>query len=124
MSMVYVPGAEAEFALALLRAAAALRIFHAVYGDARLANQIGAVLLAGRELPIPPPTNNPDGWEGYRGIFLDLLRACGGAVGSALLQPPSDAPAWHPDEATAFLEAIPDVSSATPALRDVLAALE
>ncbi|MEO7859099.1 MAG: hypothetical protein ABIU05_01445 [Nitrospirales bacterium] len=39
-STVYVPSAQPEWTLAMLRAAAALRLFHSDYGDTRIANRI------------------------------------------------------------------------------------
>jgi len=124
-SMVYVAGALAEWLLALLRAAGALRVFHALYGDARIANHLSEFLSYHDDsMPAPPPTNNPDGWAAYRTIFRDLERACGLARGVPALQLPPDSPPWHPDAMQAFSDAIPDLSQGNPALGDVLAALE
>lgn len=125
MSMVYVAGAEVEWTLALIRAAAALRVFHALYGDADSANRLASYLAFSDEpLPIPPPTNNADGWEAYREIFRAVQRECDPAERIFALALPADTPTLHPDEVTAFSDRIPDLSQGSPSLDDVLAALE
>jgi hypothetical protein len=125
MSMVYVLSGEAGWPLSMLRAAAALRLFHTIYIDPTLVNGICQFLtFADQQVSAPPPTNNPDGWEAYREVFRAVRRDCdpAGTVPPLLLRP--DAAPLHPDEANAFGEAIPDLSSGFPALADVLAALE
>lgn len=124
-SMVYVPGAEREWPLALLRAAAALRVFLAVYGGALFVNRLCDHLASSDDpVPIPPPTNNPEGWDAYRKIFRDLQRECGLEGGAPPLQLPPETLPWHPDKVSAFTDAIPDLSQGNPSLVDVLAALE
>jgi hypothetical protein len=124
-SMVYVPGPELEWPLALLRAAAALRVFHALYGGAQFVNRLCVHLSFSEDpVPIPPPTNNPEGWAAYRKIFRDFQRECGLDGGAPPLQLPPETSPLHPDLAQAFFDAIPDLSQGSPSLGDVLAALE
>jgi hypothetical protein len=124
-SMVYVPSAELEWPLAMLRAAAALRVFHALYGGARFSNQLCEHLSCSEDpVPIPPPTNNPEGWAAYRKIFRDLQRECSFDGCRQPLQLRPEVLPLHPDEVTAFTDAIPDLSQGNPSLGDVLAALE
>ena len=124
---VYIPGAELEWPLAMLRAAAALRIFHAIYGDADadVANRLCYFLSSTEEpVPIPPPTNNPEGWAAYRKLFRDLQKAVGINDGRPPLLLRSGSPPWNPDEVQAYVDAIPDLSQGNPSLSDVLAAME
>lgn len=124
-SMVYVPGPEREWPLALLRAAAAFRVFHALFGGAEFVNQLYAHLsFSDDPVPIPPPTNNPDGWEGYRKIFRDFLRECDLDRTAPAMNLPPETPPLHPDLVQAFFDAIPDLSQGSPSLGDILAALE
>lgn len=124
-SQVYVPGPEPEWPLTMLRAAAALRLIHSDYGDARIVNQICAFLCSSDDpLPLPLLTNNPEGWAAYRKLFRDLQLECGLDKGTPPLLLQSGVPPWHPDEAQAFADAIPDLSQGNPSLGDVLAALE
>lgn len=126
---VYTPNPQQEWPLQMLRAAAALRIFHTSYGDARIANGIAHTLLFTENfteniMPVPSPTNNVDGWAAYRKLLRDLHRDCGCASGVLPLQLPADAPPWHLDEVLAFHERIPDLGSGSPVFQDVLAAIE
>jgi hypothetical protein len=111
----------------MLRAAAALRLFHALYGTmaSDVANRLAQLLSSNDPLPpIPPPTNNTDGWAAYRRIFRDLQHACGLEAGATPLWFPPDVAPWRPEGVQAFTDAIPDLSQDGPSLIDVLAALE
>jgi hypothetical protein len=113
--MVYVPGAQLEWPQAMLRAAAALRVFHIAYRDPQTANQLCQFLCA-REDPVPvePPTNHPGGWLTYRNIFRDLQRHCGLAPDAPPLQLPPESSSRDPDEIQAFADAIPYLSEGQP----------
>ena len=125
VSQVYVPGPEPEWTLAMLRAAAALRLLHAIHGAAGFVNQLCQFLcVSDNPVPLPPPTNNAGAWEAYRSIFRDLQRECGLAGGALPLWLPPEAPPWHPDDVQAFSDMIPDLSQGNAALGDVLAAIE
>jgi hypothetical protein len=124
---VYFPGRQLEWQLRMLRAAAALRVFHAIYGDASadVANRLAQLLSSSASLPpIPPPTNNVDGWDAYRRIFRDLQSECGLEVGAVPLWFPANVSPWDIDRVQTFTDAIPDLRQDRPSLTDVLTALE
>ena len=127
LSMVFVPGPQPEWPLRMLRAAAALRAFHATYGDqgeGHRQSSRAAALLERPAPPIPPPTDNPDGWAAYRRVFRDLQSECGLTEEDMPLWFARGVDTWHPDRAQSFLEAIPSLSQSRPSLDDVLAAME
>jgi hypothetical protein len=124
---VYFPGTLPEWALRMLRAAAALRVFHATYAvvSADAANRLAQLLCSSAGLPpIPPPTNNADGWGAYRQVFRDLQTECGLEEDAVPLWFPAKVAPWHLDRVQAFSDAIPDLSQGRPSLADVLPALE
>jgi hypothetical protein len=121
---VYVPSYEQEWTLRMLRAAAAVRIFHAIYG-AKIANElVGGLCVRPEDPPVPVPTNNPDGWLAYRKVFRELQNDCGLEGDRPPLQLPDGAAPWDPDEIQRLIDPIPDLSHEGPQLKDVLAALE
>lgn len=125
MSQVYVPGPEPEWTLAMLRAAAALRLLQAGYGNAAVVNRLCEFLCSSDgPVPVPAPTNDPEGWGAYRTIFRDLQRECGLTGGALPLRLPPDTPPWHPDDVQAFIDMIPDLGEGNSSLHDVLAAME
>lgn len=127
LSMVFSPGSQPEWLLRMLRAAAALRVFHATYGDQGddIASRLAQLLCSDDPLPpIPPPTDNPDGWAGYRRVFRDLQSECGLGVGEMPLWFARGVEAWDPDRVLSFLETIPGLGEGRPSLGDVLAAIE
>ena len=122
---VYAPSAAQEWELRMLRAAGALRVLSAVYGSADLANKICIALQSSdAAIPVPPPTNNPDGWNAFRKVFRDLQAECGPASASAPLLFPQGYPEDDPEVARQFADAIPDLSRGAPSIEDMLAALE
>lgn len=127
LSNVYFPGTQLEWQLRMLRAAAALRVFHAIYGHASAdaADRLAQLLSSSASLPpIPPPTNNADGWAAYRRVFRDLQTECGLDVNAVPLWFPANVSPWHPDRVQKFADAIPNLSQGRPSLVDMLAALE
>jgi hypothetical protein len=127
LSSVYFLGGQLEWLLRMLRAAAALRVFHAIYGDADsdVANRLAQLLCSNASLPpIPPPTNNPDGWAAYRRVFRDLQTECGLEPNAVPLWFPPNVSPWDLDRARVFTDAIPDLSEGQPSLSDILPAIE
>jgi hypothetical protein len=127
LSMVYFLGGQLEWLLRMLRAAAALRVFHAIYGDADIdvANRLAQLLSSNASLPpIPPPTNNPDGWAAYRRVFRDLQTECGLEPNAVPLWFPPNVSPWDLDRVQAFTDVIPDLSEGQPSLSDILPAIE
>lgn len=122
-SMVFVPQKNVKWELCMLRAAGALRIFNACFGDPELANMLAQFLLSDGFNPIPCPTNQPNGWDEYKKIFRDLALEC--EVGSKLhLWFPKETLLMSADEMQKFVDKIPDLSTGNPALSDVLVAVE
>lgn len=123
---VWSPRPSPPWELAVLRAAGALRVMSGVFGDGAIVNLIVDRLRRQSDLtPLPVPTNHPGGWRSYAAIFESV----------AALVSPSDAeppPVRLPDNYTredvardgALAEFIPDLSSGTPRLDDVLVAVE
>ena len=100
--------------------------------DARAANELAALLAAGEDLDLIPPTNNPDGWSAYGKAFCglrDAVVAIGvpGDVGWAadeLLGIPDDYSEEQLMLDRRLAQQIPDLRDGRYRLADVLAALE
>ena len=71
-SLVLVGNVPVGIDLAILRAAAALRLINALVRNPALANEIASRTAAGDDLEVEVPTNNPDGWAAYGDVFRDL----------------------------------------------------
>jgi len=123
LSNVFVPQKNEEWELCMLRAAGALRVFNASYGDPELANRLAQALLTDEFIPAPSPTNQPNGWDEYKKIFRDLAVKC--KVGLKLhLWFPEETMLMNADQMQKFADRIPDLSTGNPALSDVLVAIE
>jgi hypothetical protein len=121
---VYVPQPHQPWELAMLRAAGAMRIFHATYLDPAMVNQLGGLLLLpDMQLPLPDITNQPGGWEEYKKVFQDLAMLFPGEPVTHLSIYPQ-APIMNEDETQKFFDRIPDLMHGTVALADVLVAFE
>ena len=56
----------------VLRAAGALRIMSAFFGDASLVNRVVAELRSSGDFTLGAPTNHPGGWHAYAAIFQSV----------------------------------------------------
>jgi hypothetical protein len=125
MCEVWTPSPMPVWEVRVWRAGAAARAINVwAGGDHELTDYILADFLGGGEgLPGPAPTNNPGGWRDYAEIFHALREVVGDDAATALRIPDT-----YPAEAQAFdfelLGRVPDLSTGTPALGDVLVALE
>ena len=120
---VWTPPPMALWEVKLLRAGGAPRAMHVFLEDPELVNRIVAdVLVRGIDLPGPAPTNHPTGWSGYASIFRALVSETGDTASPLRLPVPIDAAAAALDDEV--VTRIPDLSSGTPALGDVLVAVE
>jgi hypothetical protein len=121
---VWTPPPLPELDLAMLRAAGALRAMSAFVRDPELVNRlVTQVFLTVDDLPGPAPTNHPDGWRSYARIFTELRQLVPDADEFPLLLPAG----YSLDEITRddqLLEQVPDLASGSPALDDVLVAIE
>jgi hypothetical protein len=111
--------------IVFLRAAGAVRIFHAVYRNPHKVNSIVDTLVQGVIPPMGSPTNNDDGWAAYVSMFRALVDAVGAdpAVGSPLrLDGGTDEDKWAKDKALVW--ALPDFSGGRFDVRDLCAGLE
>jgi hypothetical protein len=120
---VWTPPPLAESELAILRAAGALRAMSAFVHDPELVNGLVPALLTLEDLPGPAPTNHPDGWRSYIRIFRDLRELVPAGDEFPILLP-ADYGAEQFARDTAVLGSVPDLSSGTPSLDDVLVAVE
>lgn len=119
---VWTPQPVPPWEATILRAAGALRAMSASVHDPDLVNMIVGALTKDVEVPIPPPTNHPGGWAAYARIFREL---------HALVPDPAPAlslPAeYGPEQVGKDVEVcsrIPDLSTGSPSLDDVLVAVE
>ncbi|GAA2640191.1 hypothetical protein [Paractinoplanes durhamensis] len=106
--------------LAVLRAGGALRAMSAFLRDPDLVNRLVPILVEQGTLPCTPPTNDPEGWASYARIFRDLASL---APQAALSLPPG----YGPEQVERDVElcgGIPDLTAGTPALDDILVAME
>jgi hypothetical protein len=124
MAQVWTPPPLAEAEVAILRAGGALRAMSAFTRDSELVNGlVTQVLPAVEDLPGTAPTNHPDGWRSYIRIFRELRGLVpGGDVPPILLPDGYDAEEVARD--VQLLGSVPDLTSGTPALDDVLVAVE
>lgn len=109
----------------MLRAGAAVRLINRIAPSPDLANRLAGMLIQGGaqlagSLPTPP-TGNPGGWHDY----AEISRAASSPKFPELaVQLPT---IYEPRELAIDInqmQALPDLSSGGPALRDVLLALE
>jgi hypothetical protein len=122
------PGPMPAWEIRMLRAGAALRLMLLALPGATpdLVNNLALHLQAGGEVPpeVHPPTNNPDGWRAYGAVFREANEIRGAALDELAVRLPSD---YGPSEREVDLQMgqrIPDLQTGSPALRDVLVALE
>jgi hypothetical protein len=113
-----------EWETVLLRAGAALRLVSVFLSDPALANKLAAELSTGLELPGPAATNNPRGWDEYAAIFRDLRALCEEGDGEFPMRLPADYSVDDQEHDRALAGRVPDLSTGSPALPDVLVALE
>jgi hypothetical protein len=121
---VWSPGPLPGWEVKLLRAAGALRVMSVFLSDPGLVNQVADHLYTGHLLPPPAPTNNPNGWEAYASIFADLRSILPNLPDRLPIHLPAN---YSPDDQLVdnlLSERIPDLSTATYDVRDVLVALE
>ena len=123
---VWSPRPAPPLDVTVMRSAGALRAMSALIGDAQTVNKIVGALRMRGDFPVPPaPTNHAGGWASYAAIFreVDALTNCSPPEPCALRLP--DAYGAH-DVARdrAICNLIPDLSSGTPNLGDVLVAVE
>ncbi|WP_447965061.1 hypothetical protein [Nitrospira sp. Ecomares 2.1] len=138
-SLVLVATLPMMIDLALLRAAGALRLIHALVQNPSLANEVAGNAAAGNDIDIEAPTNNPDGWVAYGDIFRDLetllgreepkqymvrMRQSRKDKHSLSLLLPDDYSALDIQLDHVSAGQIPDLSGGKYVLADVLAALE
>lgn len=127
---------DSEFGLAVLRAGGAMRLLHLLARDPATTNDLAGLVAAGIPLDLEPPTDNVDGWEGYRRVLCDLdgLLADGAAgprFADALRGrdaerlPLAVPPDYQGRDVDLLLASrIPTMRSGDPALGDLLAAFE
>jgi hypothetical protein len=112
----------------MLRAGAALREIHvALPGSTpEVVNRLALYLQTGGELPpgLPPPTNNPEGWREYGDVFREVNEISGAAPDELAVRLPSDYGQSQQELDVQMQRRIPDLQTGSPALRDVLVALE
>jgi hypothetical protein len=109
---------------ALLRAAAALRVMSVFLGSPQLANHVAADPTPVLQTPTPPPTNDPGGWAAYVALFDELRSVFGAAQGELPVRLPEDYSAEDVEVDRELSNRIPDLSTGSPALADILLALE
>lgn len=110
----------------VLRAAGALRAMSAHIGDAQTVNKVvGALRMHGDFPVLPAPTNHPGGWPSYAAIFrdVDALTNASPAEPCALRLPAAYG-AGEVARDRAIRNFMPNLSSGTPSLGDVLVAVE
>jgi hypothetical protein len=123
---VWSPRPSPPLELTVFRAAGALRAMSAYIGDSSLVNRVVDDLRRHGDFKvIPAPTNQPDGWRRYAAIFEAVAALVGPLSADAV-------PLRLPDNYTeqdialdrALTELIPDLSSGTAHVEDVLVAIE
>jgi hypothetical protein len=126
MVQVWTPSAMPVWETRLFRASAALRGMNQFLGDVALTNRIAEFLLSGTlpPLPIPAPTNNPDGWSAYTAIFRELVDACALDPNELPIRLPDDYSTEERQRDADLFTRLPDLSSGVHALDDCLVALE
>jgi hypothetical protein len=110
----------------MLRASAALRLIHAVFGGSTpdQVNRLALHLLAGGDVPLPTPTNNSDGWRAYGEVFRGVNEINGVALGELAVSLPNDYDASQGEIDLQMAQIVPDLQPGRVALGDVLVALE
>lgn len=128
MCQVWEPTAMPPWEVKMLRASAALRLINLFVSDPEsdpeLANGLAQLLQTGTDLPGPAPTNNPDGWQAYASILREARLETEADNQELVVSIPSE---YAPELRALDFELwgrIPDLSTGTPALGDVLVALE
>jgi hypothetical protein len=123
---VWTPSPMPAWEVKIWRASAALRAINVwAAWNPELTNRIFEEFLRGtNDLPGPAPTNNPAGWQDYASIFQELHALLGDDASEAALQIPSTYGTEAQEHDLDLLQRVPDLSSGTPALGDVLVALE
>jgi hypothetical protein len=124
LCMVWTPTEMPRWEVKMLRAAGAVRVINVFVSDPVLANELARLLISGAAIPGLAPTNDPGGWPAYASI----LREAGLVADSddrqlAVRLPDNYAPEQQGLDVE-LAERIPDLSTGTPKLGDVLVALE
>ena len=123
---VWSPRPAPPLDLTVMRAAGALRAMSTLIGDAQTVNNAVGVLRMHGDLPVPPaPTNHPDGWPSYAAIFKDVDALTNASpTEPCALRLPDGYGADDVARDRAICNLIPDLSSGSPNLGDILVAVE
>ena len=111
----------------MLRASAALRMIHAVHPGItpEAVNKLALRIQGGLEpTRVVAPSNNPGQWRAYGEIFRDAAETSGVAPGELALQLPSEYGVPERERDLRLGAFIPDLGTGSPALGDVLVAME
>jgi hypothetical protein len=123
---VWSPRPAPPLDVTVMRAAGALRAMSAFIGDAQVVNKVVGALRMHGDFPVPPaPTNHPGGWRSYAAIFRVVDALTNGQPAEPCgLQLPDAYGADDVARDRAICNLIPDLSSGTPNLGDILVAVE
>ncbi|WP_405145501.1 hypothetical protein OG589_01715 [Sphaerisporangium sp. NBC_01403] len=122
---VWTPSPTPAWEAAMLRASAALRVINTMLAGADLTNRFVAEFLLGDvEFPGPAPTAGPGGWQAYRAIFRRFQTLCDAPPGELGLRLPQGYPAEQMAMDLDMLQRMPDLSTGTADLGDLLVAFE
>jgi hypothetical protein len=110
----------------MMRAGAGLRQMHRFLQPAtsELVNKLALHLQNGLDLPGTAPTNNPNGWREYGEIFREAAESSGTPLTDLAVRLPDDYGELDTRRDLFDSQRIPDLQSGTPALRDILVAIE
>lgn len=121
---VYVPSRHEVWSLKMLRAAGLLRIFYAVLNDSEMVNNLSAMLVNSKtDPPFPCFTNQQEGWQAYRDVFVDLTTVFTSEPKLHLWMQ-KQALTLNRNQSEEFLNKIPDLAEGNAKLEDVLVGLE
>jgi hypothetical protein len=123
---VWSPRPLPTLASAVLRAGGALRAMSAFLRDPLLVNMVVADLMANGDIigSAPAPTNNPAGWLAYAEIFRGLADLVSEGKEQFTMGLPDTYDGDEVRRDDELTEWVPDLSSGTPALDDILVAIE
>ncbi|MEU8266174.1 hypothetical protein AB0B89_03325 [Sphaerisporangium sp. NPDC049002] len=122
---VWTPSPMPVWEAAMLRASAALRVINTMLAGADLTNRfVAEFLLGGVEFPGPAPTAGPGGWRDYRTVFLRFQALCAADPAEPGLRLPQGYAAEQMALDLDMLQRMPDLSTGTADLGDLLVAFE
>ncbi|MEV7965358.1 hypothetical protein AB0O34_05170 [Sphaerisporangium sp. NPDC088356] len=122
---VWTPSPMPAWEAAMLRAGAALRVINTMLAGADLTNRFVAEFLLGDvEFPGPAPTAGPGGWQAYRTIFRRFQSLCAADPAELGLRLPQGYAAGQMAMDLDTLQRMPDLSTGTADLGDLLVAFE